>query len=1206
MITHLNKTLVIVLSKDFIITSINEEGLHFFNQINCNHLIGHSLFAMAAELTTLAHPIWGTIHSFLLSSNQQGEMAAEYQLEQNRLSLRMMSILHGYILLVDIHTQPAAHFFPTTLNQKLFFNSKQPLALVDPYGHVLNANPAWCDFFSLPTEPNFHTKTHLIHQFFLEFNAEMWQNYCHHQTALSAPQKEHLITQQGQEVLLEKTCYEENHFKVFLVCIERLFNQTPFLPKTLSIYDRFFHMPYVMHLLVEPETLLIADVNEASCLFYEKTAADIKGKMLSQFMHFEHFDLTVESQLLEASCLVNHNAFQLAVYWHHFLLLDKNYIFLRFHNISAQKSQLQTLQNLTDDVTFLQQKLPIGIWELNLSTNQMQWDKNVYYLYGLNEVEHLVSQPTLDFWLRFIHPRDLQRIEKHLTQAIQEQNQFDEIFQIILHDKSIRVVHVYAQPVQRLGSMRGMILDISREYFAKKALEENETLCYATCNHAPVGILRLQINGKIIQLNQAFLQLVNFPYDALIRKNLDELIHPDDRALNQRQYYGLVHQEITQYQIELRLITHSEQLIWVNLAVSPYYTNERILKFTICMVQDITTQKMAQIALYESQNQLARIMEGSSEGFWDWEINTGVFKFNHYWCEMLGYHYNDIQHQIDVWFDLIHPDDLKKVQNLLSQHLTGKNDLYECELRARSKKGEWVWVMDRGKVTSYDAENKPLLMSGTRKNIHQRKQAEWKLEEERQLFIGGPVVVFKWFPHNCWKVEYVSPNVPTQWGYPIDFFFTDTFSFAELIHPEDFQRITDEVDYYSHSTNTDYLEQEYRIRYADGSYHWQYDFTSILRTSENQVYLYYGYLLDIESRKQNEQELFLVNEQLLKTLSDLKKHDYEMTLLYHMNESLQACESLEKAYHVIASFCTQLFPNLNGRVAAYNQNNELEDVAIWGENCCCAAYFDAGCQSLVPKREQVITFDVPVKYSSLLQCDHVKQAERLQSFCMPLLMNGEALGIFHLSTQNQTQCLENTTRQLATAVTEAIKLSLSNIKLRQQLHDQAIRDALTGLFNRRYLDSILPVQLNAALRFQQKLALVLLDADFFKRFNDNYGHEAGDLVLQKIAEILITETKTHDIACRYGGEEMVLILTETTLEKAYEHVAMICQEIKEVSLFFHQEYLPKITVSAGIALFPDHANTADSLLRASDLALYDAKNSGRDCIKIFQLDKDYS
>ena len=162
------------------------------------------------------------------------------------------------------------------------------------------------------------------------------------------------------------------------------------------------------------------------------------------------------------------------------------------------------------------------------------------------------------------------------------------------------------------------------------------------------------------------------------------------------------------------------------------------------------------------------------------------------------------------------------------------------------------------------------------------------------------------------------------------------------------------------------------------------------------------------------------------------------------------------------------------------------------------------------------------------------------------------------------------------------------------LHTQAVTDPLTRLLNRRYLAEFLPREMIRAQRKGDSLAVAMIDLDHFKRFNDSFGHEAGDLVLTRVSQLLMGHIRGSDIACRYGGEEFVLVLPDPTLEGAQRRAEEIRAAVKELQLRHQSKPLGPITVSLGLALFPDHAAGPDSLLRVADEALYEAKRAGRD------------
>ena len=166
------------------------------------------------------------------------------------------------------------------------------------------------------------------------------------------------------------------------------------------------------------------------------------------------------------------------------------------------------------------------------------------------------------------------------------------------------------------------------------------------------------------------------------------------------------------------------------------------------------------------------------------------------------------------------------------------------------------------------------------------------------------------------------------------------------------------------------------------------------------------------------------------------------------------------------------------------------------------------------------------------------------------------------------------------------------------MQNQSIRDPLTGLFNRRYLEVSLERELKRAERSQTHLGAIVLDIDRFKDFNDSWGHEAGDLVLRELGRFLQANLRASDIACRFGGEEFALILPGTAPEDARRRAEQLRQGLQRIDLHRPTCKLEKVTASFGVACFPDHAQTWKGLLRKADAALYRAKAAGRDRVEM--------
>jgi diguanylate cyclase (GGDEF)-like protein len=182
----------------------------------------------------------------------------------------------------------------------------------------------------------------------------------------------------------------------------------------------------------------------------------------------------------------------------------------------------------------------------------------------------------------------------------------------------------------------------------------------------------------------------------------------------------------------------------------------------------------------------------------------------------------------------------------------------------------------------------------------------------------------------------------------------------------------------------------------------------------------------------------------------------------------------------------------------------------------------------------------------------------------------------------------------ATAAGERISLALANLRLREVLRAQSIRDPLTGLFNRRFMEESLDRELRRAMHGKEQLALLMVDIDHFKNFNDTFGHQAGDALLRALGNFLKESTRGQDIVCRYGGEEFVFVLPDASLDVARKRAELLREDVKKLNAQHGGQLLGAVTLSIGIAMCPDNGDSAGQLLKTADDALYRAKEAGRD------------
>jgi len=359
------------------------------------------------------------------------------------------------------------------------------------------------------------------------------------------------------------------------------------------------------------------------------------------------------------------------------------------------------------------------------------------------------------------------------------------------------------------------------------------------------------------------------------------------------------------------------------------------------------------------------------------------------------------------------------------------------------------------------------------------------------------------------------------------------------------------------------------------------------------VLLGVGLLVGLRSLRAREKAEALAaanTEELRRAAAASDLRNQQLAISAEMLHALECVATVDEASQIVATFCRKLVPGVSGSLYLYrNSRDTLERKANWGD-------LTDDTDSLEPEqcwavRRGTVHFCAG---DGDLHCRHgdAGRSGAGPRVCMPLVTQDAVLGCLTLHAAPEQHDIFERQRELLATLSEEISMSINNIKLRETLRLQSIIDPLTGLYNRRYMDETLRRELIRSQRGAKPLAIVVLDLDHFKRTNDTYGHDGGDAILKRVAQLLLANIRACDVACRFGGEEMVVLLPECDVQLAAERAELIRGLIEALQVP-HGGHTVRTTASFGVAGYPEHGGDPALLFQAADKALYQAKHDGR-------------
>jgi diguanylate cyclase (GGDEF)-like protein/PAS domain S-box-containing protein len=739
------------------------------------------------------------------------------------------------------------------------------------------------------------------------------------------------------------------------------------------------------------------------------------------------------------------------------------------------------------------------------------------------------------------------------------------------------------------------ISDITERRRAEAALAAERDLLQALMDNIPDTIYFKDTASRFTRINraQAGVLGVSTPEQAIGKTDLD--FQPTALAR------GFYEEEQRLFQSGESLINRVEfnptpagQPRWFSASKVPIRNDTGEVVGMVGISHDITKRTLAEEALQEAETKYRSLVENMPAVVYidmaDESRNT--IYINARVQDMLGYSPEDWIAKPDLCIDIVHPEDSERMWKELDR--ASASGHFACDYRYIAKDGRVVWVRDEAVLLKSEGE-KPSLWQGVMLDITAQKEAEeaLRLSEERFRLMS-------WATKDAvWDWDLLTNRI--WWGEGLQKIFHYSAETAESspewrlehIHPEDRAKVNRVIDQ-ALEGGMEFWSKEYNFQKKDGTYAAIMDRGYILRDETGKPFRMIGAMMDITERKFMESTLRQANEEMGRVLNELKLRNRETVLLNEMSRLLQACQSTEEAYKIIVDLTSQMFPNTAGALYLFNAPRTLvRALAAWGDLSPSEQTFSPNeCWALRNGKTHPLN-----RSDNNPPCLHLSQPLPAISYCLPLQAGSEIVGVLNVQAR-QEEDLNDAKRQLAYNVVEQAGMALSNLKLREALREQSIRDPLTGLYNRRYMEEALNQQLSRVTRRLHPLGMIMIDIDHFKGFNDTHGHAAGDALLRELGKFLQKHIRGEDIGCRYGGEEFLLILPDASLEATQQRAELLQQEAKGLGVRVAGRSLGGITLSLGVAVYPQHGRTIENVMRAADAALYRAKQEGRDRVVV--------
>ena len=821
-------------------------------------------------------------------------------------------------------------------------------------------------------------------------------------------------------------------------------------------------------------------------------------------------------------------------------------------DITHEKEMEARLASATERLEIALEAGGIGTFEVDLETRSRRWDARTCALHG---VPPEASFQTFESYLGCIHPDDVHKIRDGLAAARRQPSGYQLDYRVrrgissgIRHIRAtIRLIPTADGP-PRVGV--GACWDITQDVERTRQLRDTLALLQGVMDGTPDLIFTKDLEGRYLLVNGSVERLMGRTGADIIGRTDSEIFAPETaRPLIENDRHVL---QSGQPQTTEETAPLDGALRTYSSTKAPYRDEQGRIVSLIGISRDITDVKAAEAALRRSEARWQFAFDGSGDGIWDWNLETGYVFYSPQWKTMLGCEEDDVGTTVQEWIDRVHPEDLPECWGIIQDHLAGQTPHFAFELRMRAKDGTWRWIHDRGKVIERAEDGRPLRIIGTHTDITARKESEaaiLALNQRLQLAIASSGA-------GIFELDFATERFAWDgrmyelYDLPPGRYDGTLETWLGFIHPDDVPEVLRR--YEAAVSETSIFSMDFRIRrQRSGAARHIRSLARIIRDDQDAPIRAVGMNWDITDHRELAEALFEEKERLQITL-------------HSIGDGVISTDAQARV-----TFMNPIAERMTGWTAADAAGLPLREVF---------RIIDEATGETIPD---------PVE-----AC-----LERMQPY---YLNDGAVL----LGRDGERCSIRDSAAPVRTAKGEIIGAVLvfqdvtKARTLQQALEHSASHDSLTGLPNRMAFEQGLSEASREARKERRSHVLCFIDLDRFKIVNDGAGHAAGDALLREVANLLRRSCRAQDLAARLGGDEFALLLRDCTIDEGDRIARRFLHDVAALRFTWDSRSY-QIGASIGLTRVSSDRMRPDELMSQADIACYTAKTAGRNRVSIY-------